>query len=106
MMEEADGAGEKRNQSPSHGIRAFANRDVLSASARPSAPIADFFPAVTIMFADIVGFTSWSSARQPAQVFILLETIYHAFDEIAEVRRVFKVETVGDCYVAASGKSF
>jgi class 3 adenylate cyclase len=55
------------------------------------------------MFADIVGFTAWSSVREPTQVFTLLETVYHAFDEIARRRRVFKVETVGDCYVAVVG---
>ena len=32
------------------------------------------------MFADIVGFTAWSSAREPKQVFLLLETIYQEFD--------------------------
>jgi class 3 adenylate cyclase len=61
-------------------------------------PIADLFPN-TIMFAD-VGFTAWSSSKEPSQVFTLLETIYQAFDEIARRRRVFKVETIGDCYVA------
>jgi len=66
-------------------------------------PIAELFPAATIMFADISGFTAWSSTREPTQVFTLLETIYHAFDEIAKQRRVFKVETVGDCYVAVAG---
>uniref|UniRef100_A0A7R9WW54 Guanylate cyclase domain-containing protein n=1 Tax=Craspedostauros australis TaxID=1486917 RepID=A0A7R9WW54_9STRA len=55
------------------------------------------------MFADIVGFTAWSSTREPSQVFTLLETIYHEFDQIAKQRRVFKVETVGDCYVAVAG---
>lgn len=40
------------------------------------------------------------SVREPTQVFTLLETIYHAFDEIARHRRVFKVETIGDCYGA------
>ena len=50
------------------------------------------------MFADIVGFTAWSSVREPSQVFKLLETLYSAFDAIAHRRRVFKVETVGDCY--------
>jgi class 3 adenylate cyclase len=68
-----------------------------------SKPIADFFPEATIMFADLVGFTAWSSMREPSQVFILLESIYHAFDEVARRRRVFKVETVGDCYVAVAG---
>jgi class 3 adenylate cyclase len=40
---------------------------------------------------------------EPSQVFTLLETVYHAFDEIAKRRRVFKVETIGDCYVAVTG---
>ena len=65
--------------------------------------IASFFPDTTVMFADIAGFTAWASTREPAQVFRLLETIYGAFDEIAKRRSIFKVETVGDCYVAVSG---
>jgi len=65
--------------------------------------IADFFPNCTVLFADIAGFTAWSSTRDPAQVFILLQTLYQAFDIIAKRRRVFKVETIGDCYVAVTG---
>jgi class 3 adenylate cyclase len=68
-----------------------------------SKPIADLFPETTILFADIAGFTAWSSVREPSQVFILLETLFRAFDEVARKRRVFKVETVGDCYVAVTG---
>lgn len=64
-----------------------------------SKPIADLFPETTVLFGDIVGFTAWSSVRDPTQVFTLLETVYHAFDEIAHKRRIFKVETIGDCYV-------
>ena len=72
-------------------------------SSLKSKPIADLFPEATIIFADLVGFTAWSSTREPTQVFTLLENIYHSFDEIAKRRRIFKVETVGDCYVAVSG---
>eukprot|EP00980_Cylindrotheca_fusiformis_P017709 scaffold5563_cov94-Cylindrotheca_fusiformis.AAC.2 len=68
-----------------------------------SAPMADLFPNVSVVFADIVGFTAWSSAREPHQVFVLLETIYCAFDKIAYRHNVFKVETVGDCYVSVVG---
>lgn len=68
-----------------------------------SEPIADLFPHTTIMFADIVGFTAWSSEREPHQVFQLLETIYRAFDQLANRLGVFKVETIGDCYVAVAG---
>ena len=70
-------------------------------TAKP--PIADLYTDTTVMFADIAGFTAWSSAREPQQVFVLLETVYAAFDEIAIKRRVYKVETVGDCYVAVTG---
>jgi class 3 adenylate cyclase/hemoglobin-like flavoprotein len=68
-----------------------------------SKPIADLFPHCTVMFGDIAGFTAWSSIREPCQVFQLLETLYNAFDEIAMRRRVYKVETIGDCYVAVTG---
>ncbi|GKY95689.1 hypothetical protein MPSEU_000529800 [Mayamaea pseudoterrestris] len=67
------------------------------------APIADLYLNCTVLFADIAGFTAWSSTREPAQVFVLLETIYSAFDEIAKQRGVFKIETIGDCYVAVTG---
>lgn len=68
-----------------------------------SKPIADFHPEATLMFADLVGFTAWSSTREPTQVFTLLEVLYSAFDRMAKRRGVFKVETVGDCYVASAG---
>eukprot|EP00522_Entomoneis_paludosa_P005423 CAMPEP_0172473434 /NCGR_PEP_ID=MMETSP1065-20121228/68853_1 /TAXON_ID=265537 /ORGANISM="Amphiprora paludosa, Strain CCMP125" /LENGTH=1226 /DNA_ID=CAMNT_0013231609 /DNA_START=188 /DNA_END=3868 /DNA_ORIENTATION=+ len=66
-------------------------------------PIAELFPEATVMFADIAGFTAWSSIREPQQVFMLLESIFQAFDGIAKSFGVFKVETVGDCYVACCG---
>lgn len=60
-----------------------------------SEPIAEFFPSTSIMFADLSGFTAWSSTREPAQVFTLLETLYGAMDKAARRLGVFKVETVG-----------
>ena len=68
-----------------------------------SKPMADLFLETTVLFADIVGFTAWSSAREPFQVFTLLEHVYASFDQVAKRRGVFKIETVGDCYVAATG---
>ena len=66
-------------------------------------PIADLFPDCTVLFCDISGFTAWSSIRNPTQVFQLLEAVYTAFDAIAHRRGVFKVETIGDCYLAVTG---
>uniref|UniRef100_A0A7S3L4M9 Phosphodiesterase n=1 Tax=Amphora coffeiformis TaxID=265554 RepID=A0A7S3L4M9_9STRA len=78
-------------------------KNTYSLTDTTTKPVAELFLEATVIFADIVGFTAWSSVREPAQVFTLLETVYHRFDEIAKRRRVFKVETVGDCYVAATG---
>jgi len=66
-------------------------------------PIANFFANTTVMFGDIAGFTAWSSSRQPSEVFTLLETLYGKIDSIAREMHVFKVETIGDCYVAVTG---
>ena len=67
-------------------------------------PIADLFTDCTVLFSDICGFTAWSSEREPAEVFTLLEYVYNSFDRIARRMDVFKVETIGDCYLA--GESF
>jgi hypothetical protein len=99
----------KRNFSGVAGLRHFLkdSREVESGSVDSNVsghfstkPIADLFPETTIMFADIVGFTAWSSTREPSQVFTLLESIYSEYDALAKRRRVFKVEVVGDCYVS------
>eukprot|EP00934_Nitzschia_sp_Nitz4_P008104 Nitzschia sp. Nitz4//scaffold169_size48518//40260//43927//NITZ4_007080-RA/size48518-processed-gene-0.83-mRNA-1//1//CDS//3329538412//8094//frame0 len=66
-------------------------------------PIADLFPDCTVLFSDLAGFTAWSSVREPSQVFTLLETLYGAFDSLASKLGVFKVETIGDAYVAVAG---
>jgi Adenylate and Guanylate cyclase catalytic domain len=66
-------------------------------------PIAQIYPDTTVIFADIVGFTAWSSSRDPIQVFRLLETIYAGFDALARAHGVFKIETIGDSYVAVVG---
>jgi class 3 adenylate cyclase len=68
-----------------------------------ASPIADLYPDTTVFFADIRGFTAWSSSRSPVDVFILLEALYSEFDKIAQRRKVFKVETIGDSYVAVAG---
>ena len=72
--------------------------DDFFGEVRSSNPIADLYPATSILFADLAGFTKWSAAHTPADVFTMLEAFYSSFDELANKRGVFKVETVGDCY--------
>eukprot|EP00934_Nitzschia_sp_Nitz4_P007269 Nitzschia sp. Nitz4//scaffold229_size32011//3230//7371//NITZ4_007915-RA/size32011-processed-gene-0.6-mRNA-1//1//CDS//3329542847//7259//frame0 len=92
-----------RKKSSSLGLKGFMSGELGVDDDTKSKPLADLFLECTIMFADIAGFTAWSSMREPSQVFTILETLYGAFDQIAKSRKVLKVETVGDCYVAASG---
>lgn len=62
-------------------------------STSPTSRRLNRFPETTILFADISGFTSWSSTRNPEAVLRLLECIYRAFDLIAKAQRVYKVRT-------------
>jgi hypothetical protein len=55
------------------GVRDFLNSAGGGDIVKSSTPIADKFENTTIMFADLAGFTAWSSTRQPEQVFVLLE---------------------------------
>ena len=65
--------------------------------------IADLFSCATVMFADIAGFTSWSSSRNSVDVFQLLELLFKKFDIVGFQTGVFKVSTIGDCYLVTSG---
>jgi len=65
--------------------------------------IADEYPAVTVLFADIVGFTPLA-ARLPAdEVVGLLGRLFARFDELVAERGLEKIKTIGDAYMAAGG---
>ena len=55
---------------------------------------------VTIFFSDIVGFTSIAAKIDPQKVADLLDRLYSKFDDLTEEHEIFKVETIGDAYMA------
>lgn len=65
--------------------------------------IADSFPDVTVLFADIVGFTEISESMSPERLVALLNEVFSLFDGIADHRGLEKVKTIGDAYMAVAG---
>jgi guanylate cyclase len=65
--------------------------------------IAEAYPATSIVFADIVGFTPWAQQTDPARVVALLDDLFSRFDAAATALGIEKIKTVGDAYMAAAG---
>jgi class 3 adenylate cyclase len=67
------------------------------------AVIADAFPEVTVLFADLVDFTRRSQRTSPAQVVATLNELFSEFDRLAQRHGLEKIKTIGDAYMVAGG---
>jgi class 3 adenylate cyclase/NAD(P)-dependent dehydrogenase (short-subunit alcohol dehydrogenase family) len=65
--------------------------------------IADHFEDVTVLFADLVGFTPMSSTMTPGRAVEVLDAVFSEFDRIAGHYELEKIKTIGDCYMAVGG---
>jgi len=66
-------------------------------------PIADRFDEVTVLFADIVGFTAMSEKSPPEKVVDLLNHLFSGFDSLADELGLEKIKTIGDAYMVVGG---
>ena len=66
-------------------------------------PIADDYPSVTVLFADIVGFTAMTSALSADEVITMLSGLFSMFDDLVAERGLEKIKTIGDAYMAVGG---
>jgi class 3 adenylate cyclase len=72
----------------------------LKSSARS---IADGFPEVSVLFADMVGFTKLSARLSPEELVGGLNEMFSSFDDLADALGVEKIKTIGDAYMAVAG---
>lgn len=65
--------------------------------------IADHFEEVTVLFADIVGFTQLSAHISPTELVSNLNQIFSSFDKLADRHDLEKIKTIGDAYMVVGG---
>ena len=65
--------------------------------------IADEYPETTVLFADVEGFTAWTTRTEPERVIGLLDDLFTRLDEVAAACGIEKVKTMGDAYMAVAG---
>ncbi|HEU0034574.1 MAG TPA: adenylate/guanylate cyclase domain-containing protein [Kofleriaceae bacterium] len=65
--------------------------------------IVDRFDAVSVLFADIVGFTTFASSTSPEEVVTMLNELFSLFDRLAEQHGLEKIKTIGDAYMVVAG---
>jgi adenylate cyclase len=75
----------------------------IAARLKDGEVIADGFETVTVLFADIVGFTTFAQARRPAEVVAVLNRLFSTFDELVDRHDLEKIKTIGDAYMVAGG---
>jgi class 3 adenylate cyclase len=63
---------------------------------------AQSYPAMAILFADIVGFTAFAAARSPDEVLSILNELFSKMDALIDTHAVEKIKTIGDAYMAVS----
>jgi guanylate cyclase len=65
--------------------------------------IAEQFDEVSVLFADVVGFTPMSADMTAAELVEILDELFGAVDELVDEAGLEKIKTIGDCYMVAAG---
>lgn len=65
--------------------------------------IADRYPSVTVIFADIVDFTRLSTLLTPKDLVAKLNQVFSRFDKLVDIYGLEKIKTIGDAYMVACG---
>ena len=70
---------------------------------RGETDVTDYFDEATVLFADLVNFTSFASKTNAATAVQLLNQVFNAFDQVVDEKGLEKIKTIGDSYMLAGG---
>ena len=76
---------------------------VQALSERRVASLAEEHRGVTVLFTDVINFTTMTSKCAPSDIMLMLNQLFTMFDAKSEEHHIYKVETIGDAYMCASG---
>ncbi|KAG2453013.1 hypothetical protein HYH02_002349 [Chlamydomonas schloesseri] len=84
-------------------LKAMLPGKVIKQLQEGESTVAQEYPAVTVLFSDIVGYTTVASQLSAWQVVTLLNELFGMFDELTQRHGVYKVETIGDALMCVAG---
>ncbi|GLI67962.1 hypothetical protein VaNZ11_012297 [Volvox africanus] len=99
----AHGAGLSLVRRSMHGMRPPAGSQAVPITGDTFLHLATSHSALTVLFCDIQGFTTMCNSVKPATVMSFLNDLYTRLDAMLDAFGVYKVETIGDCYMVAGG---
>ncbi len=78
-------------------------REIVRALKRNDRLLPRLYDGVTVMFCDVVGFTTYAETHPPQAVFSELELLVERFEEIARQHGLEKIKTIGDAFMSTAG---
>ncbi|MFM8618889.1 MAG: adenylate/guanylate cyclase domain-containing protein [Opitutaceae bacterium] len=78
-------------------------RSIASRLKHGERTIAERYEEVTVLFADVVDFSSWAGRTDPEDLVSLLNDLFSRFDQLAGEHGLEKIKTIGDSYLAVGG---
>jgi adenylate cyclase len=102
-LEEANAELARERERADRLLNAILPRPIAEQLKASPRVIAEWHPAVTVLFADLCGFTELAGRQEPQQLVALLDEIFATFDHLASAQGIEKIKTIGDAWMAAAG---
>jgi class 3 adenylate cyclase len=102
-LEQAKAAAERAHERSDRLLLNILPRSIAEQLKEHERLIAEHFEEVTILFADIAGFTPLAARLNPTELVGLLNRMFSSFDQLAEQHGLEKIKTIGDAYMVVGG---